>query len=58
MCELLWSDPQPQVQCICSYIDLAGAKSKALISIYSLLKQNIKSCNAKRRRQQTRQKKV
>ena len=47
MCELLWSDPQPQVQCMCSYIDLARAKSKALVSIYSLLKQNIKSCNAK-----------
>ena len=32
---------------MCSYIDLARAKSKALVSIYSLLKQNIKSCNAK-----------
>ena len=28
------------------YIDLARAKSKALDNIYSLLKQNIKSCNA------------
>ena len=33
------------------YIDLARAKSKALDNIYSLLKQNIKSCYAKRRRQ-------
>ena len=29
------------------YIDLARAKSEALDNIYSLLKQNIKSCNAK-----------
>ena len=29
------------------YIDLARAKSEALINIYSLLKQNINSCNAK-----------
>ena len=36
------------------YIDLASAKSVALDNIYSLLKQNIKSCNAKRRRQQER----
>ena len=28
-------------------IDLARAKSEALDNIYSLLKQNIKSCNAK-----------
>ena len=32
-------------------IDLAGAKSEALDNIYSLLKQNIKSCNVMRRRQ-------
>ena len=50
MCELLWSDPQPQVQCMYSYIDLARAKSKALVSVSSLIKQNIKSCNAKWRR--------
>ena len=30
------------------YIDIAGAKSEALDNIYSLFKQNIKSCNAKR----------
>ena len=29
------------------YIDIAGAKSEALDNIYSLFKQNIKSCNAK-----------
>ena len=29
------------------YIDLAGPESEALGNIYSLLKQNIKSCNAK-----------
>ena len=28
------------------YIDLARAKSEAVDNIYSLLKQNIKSCNA------------
>ena len=33
------------------YIDLARAKSKALDNIYSLLKQNIKSWNAKWQRQ-------
>ena len=33
---------------------LAGAKSEALDNIYSLLKQNIKSCYAKRRRQPER----
>ena len=33
------------------YIDLARAKSKALHNIYSLLKQNVKSCYAKPRRQ-------
>ena len=33
------------------YTDLARAKSKALDKIYGLFKQNIKSCNAKRRRQ-------
>ena len=36
------------------YIDLARAKSEALNNIYSLFKQNIKSCNAKRRRQRRR----
>ena len=34
-----------------SYIDLARATSEALDNIYGLFKQNIKSCNAKRRRQ-------
>ena len=34
------------------YIDLARAKSEALNNIYSLLKQIVKSCYAKRRRQQ------
>ena len=28
------------------YIDFARAKSEGLVNIYSLLKQNIKSCNA------------
>ena len=36
------------------YIDLARAKSEPLYNIYSLLKQNIKSCNDKRRRQRRR----
>ena len=35
-------------------IDLARAKSEALNNIYSLLKQNIKSSYAKRRRQRER----
>ena len=35
-------------------IDLARAKSEALDNIYILLKQNIKSCNAKRRMQRRR----
>ena len=35
-------------------MDLARAKTEALDNIYSLLKQNIKSCNAKRRRQRRR----
>ena len=39
---------------IYKYIVLARAKSEALDNIYSLLKQNIKSCNAKRRRQRER----
>ena len=33
------------------YTDLARAKSEALDNIYSFFKQNIKSYNAKRRRQ-------
>ena len=33
-------------ECTCN-IDLARAKSEALDNIYSLLKKNIKSCNAK-----------
>ena len=36
------------------YIYLARAKSEALNNIYSLLKQIVKSCYAKRRRQQER----
>ena len=36
------------------YIDVARAKSEALNNIYSLLKQIVKSCYAKRRRQQER----
>ena len=35
-------------------MDLATAKSEALDNVFSLLKQNIKSCNAKRRRQRER----
>ena len=38
------------------YIDLARAKSEALENIHSLFKQNIKSCNAKRRRHATPEK--
>ena len=34
-------------------IALARAKSEALDNIFSLFKQNIKSCNAKRRRHAT-----
>ena len=34
-------------------IDLTRAKSEALDNIYSLLKQNIKSCNVKQRRHPT-----
>ena len=34
-------------------IDLARAKSEALDNIYSLFKERIKSCNAKRRRHAT-----
>ena len=33
-------------------MDLARAKSEALFNTYSLLKQSIKSCNARWRRQQ------
>ena len=36
------------------YIDLARAKSGALVNIYSLFKENRKSCNAKRRRKRER----
>ena len=36
------------------HMDLARAKSEAFDNIYSLFKQNIKSCNAKRRRQRRR----
>ena len=35
-------------------IDLSRAKREALDNIYSLFKQNINSCNAKRRRQRRR----
>ena len=37
-------------------LDLAWAKSEAADYIYSLLEQNVKSCNAKRRRQRKRRK--
>ena len=36
------------------FFGLARAKSEALDNIYGLFKQNIKSCNAKRRRQRRR----
>ena len=39
---------------ILKYIDLARTKSKAVVNIYRLLKQNVKSSNAKRRRQRKR----
>ena len=35
-------------------IDLARVKSEGLVNIYSLLEQNIKSCNVKQRRQRER----
>ena len=40
-------------QSVDNNIDLARAKREALDNIYSLFKQNIKSCNAKRRRHAT-----
>ena len=46
------SDKQPVK--FLKYIDLARTKSEALDNIYSLFKQNIKSGNAKRRRQRRR----
>ena len=46
----IWSQLSHNTEII--YIDLARAKSEALINIYSLLKQNIKSCNAEWRWQQ------
>ena len=39
---------------ILNYKALAKAKSEAVVNIYSLLKQDIKSCNAERRRQRKR----
>ena len=50
------SNPQrlTYTQIVMDDIDLARAKSEALENIYSLLKQNIKSCYAKRRRQRER----
>ena len=48
------SNPQRLTYTIMDDIDLARAKSEALENIYSLLKQNIKSCYAKRRRQRER----
>ena len=39
---------------ILKYIDLARTKSEAVVNIYRLLKQNVKSSNAKRRRQRKR----
>ena len=39
---------------ILKYKDLDRAKSEAVVNIYSLLKQDIKSCNAERRRQRKR----
>ena len=42
------------VYCLYKYIDLARAKSEALDNIYSLFKQNIKSFNAKRRKEHRR----
>ena len=41
----------PQFLVWSNIIDLARAKSEALDNIYSLFKQNIKSCDAKRRKQ-------
>ena len=42
--------------CNIKYEDLARSKSEALVNIYILLEQNIKSCNAQRRRQRKRPK--
>ena len=39
-----------ELKTVRKYIELARAKSEALDNIYSLFKQNIKSCNAKRRK--------
>ena len=39
---------------ILRYKDLARAKSEAVVNIYRLLKQDMKSSNAKRRRQRKR----
>ena len=41
---------QPKFLGCIEYIDLARAKSEALVNIYSIFEQNIKSCNAKRLR--------
>ena len=43
--------------CNIKYEDLARSKSEALVNVYILLEQNIKSCNAQRRRQRKRPKK-
>ena len=42
--------------CNIKYEDLARSKSEALVNVYILLEQNIKSCNAQRRRQRKRPK--
>ena len=45
-----------KTKCNNKYINLARSKSEALLYIYILFEQNIKSCNAKRRRQRKRTK--
>ena len=39
---------------ILKYKDLDRAKTEGVVNIYSFLKQDIKSCNAERRRQRKR----
>ena len=48
------SKSAPRLKRNFTFLNLAKAKSEALDSIYSFFKQNIKSCNAKRRRQRRR----
>ena len=61
-CTGLFSKVRSRAWCylyvVITHIDLARAKSESLVNVYCLLKQNTKSCNAKRRRQQKLAKKI